>query len=289
MLQAQEAGANGAVPRRPSVLLVDDSDAVRSSLGLVLEHNGFTVVGAANVREALQLIATRSFDVLLSDLHMPHAGDGLTVVSAMRHSNPSAVTLIFSGYPGMREAASAILMQADEILVKPLAVNMLVDTIRERMKRGRGPRRLVESVATIIEQETQNTITEWLMRVDREPSITAVRLDYAERSAHLPQLFRDIVARLRDPSPLGTRAARSAAAVEHGLRRREQGYSASMMVEESRMLQVTIFQTLQDNLHKVDFSQVLVGVMAIADEVDSQLAQSMASYTSGSSRMDVAC
>jgi hypothetical protein len=51
-----------------------------------------------------------------------------------------------------------------------------------------------------------------------------------------------------------------------------------MLVEESRMLQVSIFQTLQNNLHKVDFSLLLVGVMAIADEVDSQLSQAMASY-----------
>jgi hypothetical protein len=51
-----------------------------------------------------------------------------------------------------------------------------------------------------------------------------------------------------------------------------------MLVEESRMLQVSIFQTLQDNLSKIDFSVLLVGVMAIADEVDSQLAQQMASY-----------
>jgi hypothetical protein len=55
-----------------------------------------------------------------------------------------------------------------------------------------------------------------------------------------------------------------------------------MMVEESRMLQVSIFQTLQDNLHRVDFSLLLVGVMAIADEVDSQLAQAMAAYVSES-------
>jgi hypothetical protein len=53
-----------------------------------------------------------------------------------------------------------------------------------------------------------------------------------------------------------------------------------MMVEESRMLQVSIFQTLQNNLHRVDFSLLLVGVMAIADEVDSQLAQAMSSYVS---------
>jgi hypothetical protein len=51
-----------------------------------------------------------------------------------------------------------------------------------------------------------------------------------------------------------------------------------MMVEESRMLQVSIFQTLQNNLARVDFSLLPVGVMAIADEVDSQLAQAMASY-----------
>jgi len=51
--------------------------------------------------------------VLLSDLHMPDPGDGLTVVSAMRHANPRAVTLIFSGYPAMKEAAAAILGQAD--------------------------------------------------------------------------------------------------------------------------------------------------------------------------------
>jgi len=44
------------------------------------------------------------------------------------------------------------------------------------------------------------------------------------------------------------------------------------------MLQVSIFQTLQNNLHKIDFSMLLVGVMAIADEVDSQLAQQMACY-----------
>jgi hypothetical protein len=51
-----------------------------------------------------------------------------------------------------------------------------------------------------------------------------------------------------------------------------------MMVEESRMLQVSIFQTLQNNLRRINFSQVLVGVMAIADEVDSQLSQAMSHY-----------
>ena len=108
-----------------------------------------------------------------------------------------------------------------------------------------------------------------------------------ERCAHLPQLFRDLISRLRSPLPLGTHALVSPAAAEHGFFRRRQGYSAAMLVEESRMLQVSIFQTLQNNLQKVDFSQVLVGVMAIADEVDSQLAQAMAKSYILESKTDV--
>jgi hypothetical protein len=51
-----------------------------------------------------------------------------------------------------------------------------------------------------------------------------------------------------------------------------------MAVEESRILQVSIFSTLQNNLGSVDFSSVLVDVMTIADEVDSQLKQAMLGF-----------
>jgi hypothetical protein len=51
-----------------------------------------------------------------------------------------------------------------------------------------------------------------------------------------------------------------------------------MLVEESRMLQVTIFQILRNNLASIDFSVLLIGVMTIADEIDSQLSRAMESY-----------
>jgi CheY-like chemotaxis protein len=268
---------------RARILIVDDDESIRASLSLILEHGNFEVATAASVNDALKLIGSQVFDVLLSDLHMPGAGDGLTVVSAMRHSNPAAVTIIYSGFPEMKEAAAAILLQADEILVKPMAPMVLLETIRERLKRGTTVRPSpAENVASILEQSTQSTIEDWLLRVELEPNIIGVSLGAEERCAHLPQLFRDLVFRLRHPLPLGSRALVSPSAAFHGLSRREQGYSAAMMVEESRMLQVSIFQTLQNNLFRVDFSLLLVGVMAIADEVDSQLAQAMASYISES-------
>lgn len=271
------------LPAKTRVLIVDDDDLIRTTLSLILEYGNFEVVTAASVNDALRLIGSQTFDVLLSDLHMPGAGDGLTVVSAMRHSNPAAVTIIFSGFPEMKQAAAAILLQADEVLVKPMAPMALIQTIRERLKRGTSTRSSpAENVATILEQSAQSTIDDWLLRVELEPQIIGVPLGPEERCAHLPQLFRDLVFRLRNPLPLGTRALVSPSAASHGLLRREQGYSAASMVEESRMLQVSIFQTLQNNLFRVDFSLLLVGVMAIADEVDSQLAQAMASYISES-------
>jgi DNA-binding response OmpR family regulator len=273
---------------KQKVLLVDDDESILKTVTSVLQYNGFEVTAASNVNQALAFIGSQTFDILVSDLHMPDPGDGLTVVSAMRHSNPKAVTLIFSAYPEMSRAAEAILQQADGILVKPLGVENLVNAIRDRLKQGAGaPPPPLESVADILERSTQSTIELWLESVRDEPEVISVQLDDNDRCAHLPQLFRDLVFRLRFPLRLGTRALVSDAAVRHGLLRRRQGYTAAMLVEESRMLQVSIFQTLQDNLQKIDFSLLLVGVMAIADEVDSQLAQQMASYISESETDDL--
>ena len=282
MLNEEIAAAKPALPLRQRLLLVDDNDSLRLTLPLVLERNGFEVVAAANVNEALKLIASQTFDALLTDLHMPQAGDGLTVVSAMRHSNPKAVTLIFSGYPAMKEATAAILRQADGILMKPLSVEALVDTIRDWIKRGPTMASPLRRLADLVEQECDVTIVAWLARVEAEPKVITIVLSAAVRSQHLPQLFHDLVFRLRFPLPLGTRALLSVAAARHGVLRRQQGYTASMMVEESRMLQVSIFEMLQSHLAEVDFSLLLVGVMAIADEVDSQLAQAMSSYVAES-------
>jgi hypothetical protein len=135
-----------------------------------------------------------------------------------------------------------------------------------------------ENVADVLEVEMQSTIADWLRRADSEPDIMAVAMTPAERSAHLPYILGDLVVRLRNPLPLGTRALTSDAAHDHGLTRREQGYTPAMMVAESRMLQVSIFNTLQLNRQKLDTTVLLTDVMAIADEVDSQLAQAMTSY-----------
>jgi len=246
----------------------------------VLELNNFEVVSASSVNEALSHIAAEKFGVLLCDLHMPGRGDGLTVVSAMRHANANAVTLVFSGYPEMNEALSAILLQADEILVKPLDIPALIELITKRLVSGnRSKTRVLESVATILERECGATIQDWVLRVEDDKELTRIPLTFDERTGHLPQLLRDLVSRLRKTQNLDANREKSDSAWQHGKLRHSQGYSAAMLVVESRMLQVSIFQTLQSHLTSIDFTLVLMDVMCIADEVDSQLAQTMRSYS----------
>jgi YesN/AraC family two-component response regulator len=197
----------------------------------------------------------------------------------MRHTNPEAVTLVFTGYPALKEAMNAILLQADEILVKPLAPAALVETIREKLqRRGDQSIRKTETVAQILRRQALKTIADWLERVEREPELTAVRLTPEQRTGHLSQLLQELTHRLCVPRSLGTKQV-SDAALAHGKARFQQGYSLPMIIEESRILQVSIFQTLQNNLATVDFSLVLGDVMTIADEVDSQLKQAIVSFT----------
>jgi DNA-binding response OmpR family regulator len=269
------------VPVAHKILLVDDDDAVRGMMTATLEHKGFEVVAVPSVTEALRHITTDSFDVLITDLHMPNPGDGFTVVTAMRHSQPNALTLLVSGYPDVQSAMAAILLEADEIMVKPFDVGKLADLVREKMLNRRpAPRLEKERVGTILRRCIGSVVEDWLARAKQSKELNHVLLGDAERTGHLPKLVEDLVIRLSKPSATAkdSDAVSSAAASAHGKLRHKQGYTPAMLVHESRILQVTLFGTLQSNLSFLDFSLLLPDVMTIADEVDAQLTQSMDSY-----------
>ena len=262
----------------PRILVSEDDSAVRDMLQTALERDGLEVVAVASVPEALHRIATESFDLLISDLHMPHAGDGFTVVSAMRHTHPKAVTLVLSGYPAVAEAMAAIRVQADEILVKPIEIASLRKIVRDRLAHPSAhPSHPIESVASILERDLGATIHDWMTLVEQDEELNCIPLSFEDRAGHLPNLLADLIYRLRVPA--NEKANISVPARQHGELRRRQGYTIPMVVEESRILQVSIFNTLQNNLPTVDFSKVLRDVITIADEVDSQLKQATLGYS----------
>ena len=281
---AQNSKAGAA---KHKVLIVDDSDSIRILLKQALEVNEFEVVAASNVPEALHQIASAAFDVLITDLHMPGAGDGFTVVSAMRHTQPSALTMVLSGFPDVQKAMAAIVLQADEILVKPLDISILVDLIQNRLQNPVTVKpRIAEPVASILQRNVSAIIGIWYDRVMAEPRLSRIPLSRAERTTFLPELLSELISQLRKPH--GEKSLPSGATALHGTLRRDQGYTAHMVVMESRLLQVSLFETLHNNIASVDFSLVLVDVMAIADEVDSQLEQAMEGFLGHGEAIEVA-
>jgi CheY-like chemotaxis protein len=240
------------------------------------------VTSATNVVEALKCITSGSYDALVSYLHMPGAGDGLTVASAMRHAYPAAVTFPLSAFPQIEAAAQAILLQADEVLVKPMGVAALVEAIKHRVAIGPVRNRKIESVAAILERTTEDIIQEWYRLIQTAELVMSIPKTRELRCAHLRQILADLVYRLLPSRKIGSIDFVSVTATEHGWKRRSLGYSAPILVEESRTLQVSIFQTLQNNLASIDFSQLLFGVMTIAGEADSQLSQAMEGFTARS-------
>jgi hypothetical protein len=131
----------------------------------------------------------------------------------------------------------------------------------------------METVADILERELQPLIEAWLVRVEKEPDLTSITLNHDDRTGHLPHLIRDVINRLRLKA--GTKAPISKAAANHGDLRRKQGYTVAMMVEESRLLQVSIFSILHENSTQLEHRTLLPDVVTIADEVNAQLKEQM--------------
>jgi hypothetical protein len=146
------------------------------------------------------------------------------------------------------------------------------------------------SVAEILQRCTSEIVERWLVRARENKELNGVSLTDNELTGYLPKLIEDLIIRLKGtqlPAVKESHCSRFAALV-HGNMRKAQGYTAGMLVDESRMLEVTISETLQSNRSVIDFRLLLPDVITIADEVDSQLAQAMNGYMNGTLKTVVA-
>jgi hypothetical protein len=126
-------------------------------------------------------------------------------------------------------------------------------------------------VADILEREMDFVIHDWMEMVEQREDLMHISLNFDERTGHLPQLLRDVIARLR--LDVFAKAHISIAAGHHGNLRRKQGYTVAMMIEESRLMEICIFTTLNKSSNELDFIKLLPDVVTIVGEVDAQLKQ----------------
>jgi ActR/RegA family two-component response regulator len=253
------------------LLLVDDESVIRITLSAILSKYGFEVSAAATVAEALQKITSEKFDILLSDLNIGNPGDGLTVVSAMRRTQPDAVTMILTGYPAFETALEAIRQQVDDYIVKPANIPALVNTIESKLATPPRQRQLppAKRVAMIL-QEHQARIEElWLAAVEKDDVLSRMSLDKGQRAHYLKGILEEVIRAAQSYSGEET-AEHKRSSGGYDRRRDLEGYTPSTMLAEFCLLRRIVAQVVQENLLAVNLSYLVPDLARVNESLDDQ-------------------
>lgn len=255
------------------ILFVDDEQSIRETLPAILRWNGFEVVVSATVSEALHEIGTQRFDLLLSDLNIGEPGDGFTVVSAMRRTQPWAATIIITGYPAFESALRAIQSQVDDYVVKPANIPDLLQTIRQKIDhhavRQQPP---ILEFYEVLEQEKENIISAWAEETQPVPGSFVGTATLSQMAL----LFDVLIDTLRNGDGPNVLALTHAAVL--GDARRKQGYSVSMLVDELRILEKLVLLAVERNLIRIDLSTLFRQLRVMNDFFRLQLKEAVESF-----------
>lgn len=121
-----------------SILLVDDEELIRKTIGMNLKEKGYEVTLAENGKTAIKMIRNsstdnrnmsdaeiqnptatpRPFDLIITDLGMKEVG-GIEVLKTAKEINPDGMVMILTGYGSLTSAIEAIQFKADDYILKP--------------------------------------------------------------------------------------------------------------------------------------------------------------------------
>jgi len=122
------------------ILLVDDESAIRRALRPPLMALGFQVAEAARGEEALQMLRSNSFDVVLLDINMPGIG-GMETLRRVRAFAPRLPVLMVTVRDAEEEKVQALELGADDYVTKPFSTRELIARVRVAVRRTQGPAR----------------------------------------------------------------------------------------------------------------------------------------------------
>jgi len=113
-----------------SVLVAEDEAMMLKAIAFKLQKEGYTVQTASDGKEAIALLETGSFDLLVSDIMMPFAS-GLELVTAIKERGLKTKTLLLSALGQENTVLKAFSLGADDYMTKPFSPNELLVRIKK--------------------------------------------------------------------------------------------------------------------------------------------------------------
>jgi nitrogen-specific signal transduction histidine kinase/DNA-binding response OmpR family regulator len=121
------------MPKMAKILVVDDEPAVLEVIQRILVDRGFWVDVANNGLEALELLEQASYDLMLSDVKMPHM-DGMELLQQVSLLYPELITVMLSAFANIQDAVAAIKLGAHDYIAKPVYPEDLVFSIERALR-----------------------------------------------------------------------------------------------------------------------------------------------------------
>lgn len=113
---------------QPSILVVDDELLIRDLLYDFFAGQGWSISVAENGDKALDIIAHKPVDLVLSDIKMPEM-DGLALTEELKRAHPEIPVILMTGYPSVDTAVTALRHRVVDYVIKPFNINQLYKTI----------------------------------------------------------------------------------------------------------------------------------------------------------------
>jgi DNA-binding NtrC family response regulator len=115
------------------LLIVEDDQAVRTTMATCLELEGYQVDAVGSTREALDRLAGESYPIVISDIYLDER-TGLDVLQSARRRNPDCAVILMTGRGSMETVMAATAGGAFEYLAKPFEMAQMVETIKRAEK-----------------------------------------------------------------------------------------------------------------------------------------------------------
>jgi DNA-binding NtrC family response regulator len=115
------------------ILVVDDERDTCELLEMALSREGFAVTASTSAAEALELVATRDFDLVLTDLSMPEMG-GLELCERVLGTRPGVPVVVITGQGSLETAIGAMRAGAYDFITKPVDPKVLVVTVQRALQ-----------------------------------------------------------------------------------------------------------------------------------------------------------
>jgi two-component system response regulator PilR (NtrC family) len=130
--------------RTPKILIVEDEKNLNDILGMLLSEEGYETVSAYDGREGLDLISRDIYDIVLTDIKMPHH-DGFQILKAVKEISPDTIVIMVTAFGTTEAAVEAMKMGAYDYINKPFKI----DEIRLVIKNALEKRVLSRQVKTL--------------------------------------------------------------------------------------------------------------------------------------------